>query len=70
MDVFYESVGTLIVVNKTDIGDLPCGDFFRWRVPELKEYLRSRGFKTTDRKVELVLLAYGPNQLGVNKERS
>ena len=45
--------------------------FFWWRVPELKEYLRNRVLKKTQgRKVELVVLAYGPNQLVINKDRS
>ena len=45
-------------------------DFSRWKVPELKEYLRERGLKTTGRKVELMALAYGANQMGVDTKRS
>ena len=52
------------------MGDLSYDDFSRWKVPELKEYLRDRGLKTTGRKVELVALAYGANQMGVDTKRS
>ena len=52
------------------MGDLSYDDFYRWKVPELKEYLRDRGLKTTGRKVELVALEYGANQMGVDTKRS
>ena len=31
-------------------------DFRRWKVPELKEFLRNRGLKTTETRNELKLL--------------
>ena len=40
-------------------------DFRRWKVPELKEFLRIRGFKTTETKDELTALAFGTEQLSV-----
>ena len=40
-------------------------DFRRWKVPELKEFLRIRGLKTTGTKDELTALAFGAEQLSV-----
>ena len=59
-----------VVVYQSAMGDLSYDDFSRWKVPELKDYLRDRGLKTTGRKVELVALAYGANQMGVDTKRS
>ena len=39
-------------------------DFRRWKVPELKEFLRNRGLKTTGTN-ELTALAFGAEQLSV-----
>ena len=41
---------------------LSLDDFKRWKVPELKKYLRDRGLKTTGTKEELTALAYGAEQ--------
>ena len=49
---------------------LSYDDFSRWKVPELQEYLRDRGLKTTGRKVKLVTLAYSANQMVVDTKRS
>ena len=40
-------------------------DFRRWKVPELKEFLRIHGLKTTGTKDELTALAFGVEQLSV-----
>ena len=40
-------------------------DFRRWKVPELKEFLRIRGLKTTGTKDELTALSFGAEQLSV-----
>ena len=40
-------------------------DFRRWKVPELKEFLRIHGLKTTGTKDELTALAFGAEQLSV-----
>ena len=40
-------------------------DFRRWKVPQLKEFLRNRGLKTTGTKDELTALAFGAEQLSV-----
>ena len=40
-------------------------DFRRWKVLELKEFLRIRGLKTTGTKDELTALAFGTKQLSV-----
>ena len=40
-------------------------NFRRWKVPELKEFLRNRGLKTTGSKDELTALAFGAEQLSV-----
>eukprot|EP00794_Sanderia_malayensis_P004122 gene4122-4676_t len=40
-------------------------DFKRWKVPELKGYLRDRGFKISGTKEELTALAYGADQMNV-----
>lgn len=62
--------GTRAKINNPGMNNLSYDDFSRWRVPELKEYLRDRGLKTTGRKVELVALAYGANQMGVDTKKS
>jgi hypothetical protein len=36
-----------------------------WKVPQLKNYLRDRGLKTTWRREELLALAFGAEQLGI-----
>ena len=38
-------------------------DFRRWKVPQLKEFLRNRGLNTTGTKNELAALAFGGEQL-------
>ena len=38
-------------------------DFRRWKVPQLKEFLRNRGLNTTRTKNELAALAFGVEQL-------
>ena len=38
-------------------------DFRRWKVPQLKEFLRNRGLNTTGTKNELAALAFGAEQL-------
>ena len=38
-------------------------DFRRWKVPQLKEFFRNRGLKTTGTKDELTALAFGAEQL-------
>eukprot|EP00794_Sanderia_malayensis_P012122 gene12122-13374_t len=40
-------------------------DFKRWKVPELKGYLRDRGLKISGTKEELTALAYGADQMNV-----
>ena len=40
-------------------------DFRRWKVPELKEFLRNRGLKTRGTKDELTALAFGAEQQSV-----
>ena len=40
-------------------------EFRRWKVPQLKEFLRSRGLKTSGTKDELSALAFGAEQLCV-----
>ena len=37
----------------------------RWKVPQLKEFLRNRGLKTTGTKDERTALAFGAEQLSV-----
>ena len=66
----FGSLEALLLYIKTDMGDLSYDDFSRWKVPELKEYIRDRGLKTTGRKVELVAFAYGANHMGVDTKRS
>ena len=66
----FECLEALLLYIKSDMGDLSYDDFSRWKIPEVKEYLRDRGLKTTGRKVELVALAYGANQMGVDTKMS
>lgn len=40
-------------------------DFKRWKVPELREFLRKRGLKTTGTKEELTALSFGAEQCSV-----
>ena len=40
-------------------------DFKRWKVPELRDFLRNQGLKFIGSKEELVCLAYGAEQCSV-----
>lgn len=46
-------------------GKMSLDDFKRWKVPELKSFLRNRGLKTTGTKEELTALAFGAEQFSV-----
>lgn len=46
------------------------GDFRRYKVPELKSFLRDRGLKVTGTKEELAALAYGAHELGISVKPS
>jgi len=47
--------------------DMTLDDFWRWKVPQLREFLRARKLKVTGSKPELCALAYGATQAGREK---
>jgi hypothetical protein len=48
--------------------ELTLEDFQRWKVPQLKEYLKKRGLKTSARKDELCSLAFAAHKVSVTAE--
>ena len=44
---------------------LTLDDFKRWKVPELKEFLKKRGLKISSKKEELCALAYAAHKVPV-----
>ena len=49
-------IAHLLTLEMAD--QLTLSDFQRWKVPELREYLKKRGLKTSAKKDELTALAF------------
>lgn len=53
------------MTEKEERESINLSHFTRYKVPELKSYLRNRGLKVTGTKGELAALAYGAHELGI-----
>ena len=51
--------------DKENYENKTLDDFKRYKIPELKSYLRDRGLKVTGTKEELAALAYGAHELRI-----
>ena len=62
---FGGDISIIIIMSDNPDEKKSLDDFKRWKVPELKTFLRNRGLKTSGTKEELTALAYGAEQCSI-----
>jgi hypothetical protein len=60
---FGADISIITIMSDDPDGKMSLDDFKRWKVPELKTFLRNRGLKLSGTKEELTALRMVPNNV-------